>query len=194
MILTIWLDQSKLNDQHPIRSHSSDQSELTKILPRGDGYLEKFGNEEESSSCWWPTKRQIWCVKRCGRGLWARTGGFKRCDWALLCCLVDVKLIFVTIYRFYRSVLDVQPMFFFLCFWQNAFVFLENFRCRIFSFQQLCALNIRIWRTHHSNIMHQWPLSLFHFEPYAFNVHITVISMYEWALSLFHFLFVFWQT
>ena len=141
MILTIWLDQSKLNDQHPIRSHSSDQSELTKILPRGDGYLEEFGNEEEPSSCWWPTKRRIWCVKRCGRGLWARTGGFKRCDWALLCCLVDVKLIFVTIYRFYRSVLDVQPMFSFLCFWQNAFVFLENFRCRIFSFQQLCALN-----------------------------------------------------
>ena len=58
-----------------------------------------------------------------------------------MCCLVDVKLIFVTIYRFYRSVLDVQPMFSFLCFWQNAFVFLENFRCRIFSFQQLCALN-----------------------------------------------------
>ena len=38
MTLTIWLDQSKLNDQHPIRSHSSDQSDMTKILPRGDGY------------------------------------------------------------------------------------------------------------------------------------------------------------
>ena len=30
--------QSKLNDKHPIRSDSSGQSELIKILPRGDGY------------------------------------------------------------------------------------------------------------------------------------------------------------
>jgi len=52
MILTIWLEQRKLNNQHPIRSHLSNQSEITKISPRGDGYLEEFGKEVEPSSCW----------------------------------------------------------------------------------------------------------------------------------------------
>ena len=37
MILTVWLDQIKLNNQHPIRSHLSEQSEMTKFSPRGDG-------------------------------------------------------------------------------------------------------------------------------------------------------------
>ena len=83
----IWLDQIKLNDKHPIRSHLSDQAELVKILPRGDGSgIEEFGNEEESSSCWWPMKWRIWCVKRCDRGLWDWTGGFKR--MIEHCCVV----------------------------------------------------------------------------------------------------------
>ena len=36
--------------------------------------------------------------------------------------------------------------------------------------------------------MYEWLLSLFHFEPYAFDVHTTVISMHEWGLlPLFRF-------
>ena len=51
MILTIWLDQNKLNNQHPIRSDLRNQSEITKISPRGDGFFEEFGKEVEPRSC-----------------------------------------------------------------------------------------------------------------------------------------------
>ena len=51
------MDQNKLNNQHPIRSHLRNQSKITKISPRGDGFLEEFGKEVEPSSCALTTKR-----------------------------------------------------------------------------------------------------------------------------------------
>ena len=35
--------------------------------------------------------------------------------------------------------------------------------------------------------MYQWPLSLFHFEPYAFDVHTTVILMHAWMTAITHY-------
>ena len=48
-------------------------------------------------------------VNRCRRALWTQTVRVKRCDCAILCCVVDGRLIFVTIYRFYRSLLALGP-------------------------------------------------------------------------------------
>ena len=118
---------------------------MTKFSPRGDGK----GLEAQAD---WQGRRANELlvaeedtdlrVNRRSRALWTQTVWVTRCDCEFLCCVVDDRLIFVTIHRSYRSLLVVGPsidvFFCVLCF---IFWFLKRCRCRIAVFQQLRALN-----------------------------------------------------
>ena len=84
-----------------------------------------------------------------------------------------VRLIFVTIYRFFS----------FLCFWQNTLLCFEPYEFDVQTtaihmnawMTAIAFWTICIWRTHHSNMNALMDQMIFHFEPYVFNVnmHLT---------------------
>jgi len=178
MILTIWLDQNKLNDQYPIRSHLRNQSEITKISPRGWRFFRGVWQESRAKELLVADEvMDLVC-----NTLWPRfvdTNWMSQKLWLrIIVLLINVRLIFVGIYGLYRSVLDVQSMFSF-CVFVHLY-FLKSFRCRIpFILPTIVCLNKP---TSTCNVC--LTSTLFYFEPYAFDVHVIVISIHAWMTAI----------